>query len=600
MFLTNGKYKMKKYFVNSKIFFLIILVMLSTFLLCLFFILLPYFQSKSFIDISFEVKTKEFENNTYRIHYTLDESENIYNYARGNVVLSPSNNEEWTLVKFRILQDNDSFILKKFLLKISELRELKSCEGCNLFYIRNLRIGDSSYLTLSNESFEYISPSLKFINFDDTTSISIFEIIGDGQHPHFVLKDNLNIKSLSFISFSSIAIFIVVSIFFLLSLFVCLITHSKIRNLPDVFLAFSISVVLIIPISKINFSDVSKIENRKLAQFNGFFIENSFNKNFGVELENWFVDRFRYREQLISWYQKIKSFNFAKETSTEVYYENHWMFYKPFITTINSRFEDYQLTKIKNNLLMLLDWCNKNDIKLFFVISPVKENLYSDVNKSYAIRSDGTLAENFVKNIKKDFPNVVYPINEMQTLKNEDSRNLLVYKTDTHLSPFGAFNLYKYTTEFIGIKTKLNIDDFINKHNKVTLGYMPYINLGHNLNEVNSLNLMELDKIEEFLDYEYIDIPLNSIEDKGNLFYKCHNNVDSNDSVVILGDSYTESLFPYFCKDFKVVSKLRFNNGYDNNLFKFSRFKGIFLNEKPDYLVIVLAESHLIFLLDLF
>ena len=82
------------------------------------------------------------------------------------------------------------------------------------------------------------------------------------------------------------------------------------NKLIDLVFLLAFLILLFIPISKIDFSKISKQENRTLAKFKPLInSEHKLNRNFSKDFEAWFSDRFNKRDIFINTSLFIKKIN---------------------------------------------------------------------------------------------------------------------------------------------------------------------------------------------------------------------------------------------------------------------------------------------------
>lgn len=95
--------------------------------------------------------------------------------------------------------------------------------------------------------------------------------------------------------------------------------------------------------------------------------------------------------------------------------------------------------------------------------------------------------------------------------------------------------------------------------------------------------------------YKYFDlydanITINN-DNKLNNLISINDHSSNKQKVVILGNSFTENVSPFFIHTFNKVLKLRCNNKDGNNL-KLSRWKKEILEFKPDIMIIIIESEY--------
>ena len=351
-------------------------------------------------------------------------------------------------------------------------------------------------------------------------------------------------------------------------------------------------VLLILPALKINDEIYSKAENRKLAEYKPFITKNEINYNFGQDFNNWFSDRFFGRTSIIHLYNKLRFLLIGYIYNQGEYYYNkktQWAFSTGWHSTgcLNKNFPVYE-----KNIKKLEDFCQKNGIKLYIVLAPVKGEVYPEA--IYPFKLTFNNGEQFEKYINTSFGRQIatYPLKEMQDAAQKE---YAFPQGDPHWSEYGAYSAYKVLMhnikkDFPDIKI-LNDDDFNIEKKKLTRTDYPgtYFNKGH---EYNTMRISIKHNNTLYPSYE------SKFSDK--LQIVTHDSRASADSffpygnpekAYIIGTSFSENLYLFLRYTFKEVKKRRINNSFEPPEFKMSRWEKEILEFKPDIMIIVIQSN---------
>lgn len=192
---------------------------------------------------------------------------------------------------------------------------------------------------------------------------------------------------------------------------------------------------LFIPMSHINDSVYSQKERRRLAEYKPLFQEHQkVNYNFGNDFNNWYNDRFNFRDILINAYQHTRIYLsvYARVKWLVWIKENNWILKESWDETI---FEKQPYDSMNSNLWEyfnnLQSFCDEQNIKLYIVISPTRERLYID-KFLYAKHSP----EDYIQEIHYKGLNILYPYKELLDASKKD---YVYFKTDHHWTDYGAY-----------------------------------------------------------------------------------------------------------------------------------------------------------------
>ena len=368
----------------------------------------------------------------------------------------------------------------------------------------------------------------------------------------------------------------------------------KKKSRSDIIFLSIFFIMLFIPMSHINQKEISKNENRTLAEWEPLLKENyEINYNFGKSFNNWFNDRFLTRNELICLNRKIKilfSDNIYAEGSRYFNKKNYWAFNKDWVAT-NSYQKEFQ--KFEYNIRKLNDFCNRHGIKLYILIAPPTSEVYEkEFKETTGIKNIVNNGEDFAQYMKnKDLDIIVSPLKELIAAKNNNPYT----KGDVHWNEYGAFIAYQKLMKRIKHDfPKINIlkeDDFkITKDIYSQTDYMNYPTEGNLYRE------LQIDK--KYLNTEYSHFEYKGTEEvkrtKKKIDYSDENTYNKNSinpqTVYMIGNSYEECLAEFIIPSFKQVVKVRFNN-YDSRELQMSRFEDDILKNKPNILILVILSN---------
>ena len=347
-------------------------------------------------------------------------------------------------------------------------------------------------------------------------------------------------------------------------------------------------MILIIPASAINNEKYSEHENRKLAEKPQFVVENEINYNFGKNFDTWFSDRFNLRTEMIKLYNKtrfILTYGVYKQNQT-YYFDKHtqWAFDSNWEQKddLSADFPVYY-----RNIKKLKAFCDKNHIKLYILITPVKMDIYPQY---YPLE----LGENTIKpfreyvNSRMNQNFILYPIEELQKASETD---YIFPKGDPHWSEYGAYTAYKILMnnikkDFPDIKI-LNDNDF--NITKNTLVRTDYGGVYHQGTEYTTLNINRLKT--KYTTYQHKKEKSLSNTCDGTIL-SCYSSFPygNKKKLYIIGNSFSENLFLFLKYSFNDIRKRRINNPTETPKCRMSRWESEILDFKPDILIFTVTS----------
>lgn len=188
-----------------------------------------------------------------------------------------------------------------------------------------------------------------------------------------------------------------------------------------------------------NNNEISTLEGRTLTTFPKFNINKLTNKTYFDTLTSAFNDQLELRNYLVKGYYL---FQFQRYNGDVVIGNNNDL-YASIQTVGKSYYND-----LKEDVLLINEVgneLNEIDVKMIFLPIPRKDAVIkNNLPKSY-ISSD-SIYEESIKVVKENLSSNIYLIDSLEILKDVDRP---YYYNDHHLTPNGAFSLYKEIINYI-------------------------------------------------------------------------------------------------------------------------------------------------------
>ena len=425
----------------------------------------------------------------------------------------------------------------------------------------------------------------------------VVELRFEARQHHFAwsdLRKFYSFNTLLFLSVLMLAFLLSYKMVQYISKFKLLEHNSRI----DIVFAIVFVILLFIPMSGISTAKQSVQERRMLAAYPRLFT-GTLNLNYGKQFEKWFNDRFRGRTNLILLNTEAKyALNNVYQNDKAIFFKKSgWMFRKPFVL---------QTPKLKLNnpvikeLRKFDDFCSKHNIRLYVLIVPPKESVYSDELRIYTdISAKDKKFREYIAFLQTALSDnrVIYPFKE---LKNGLKKDFVYFKQAHHWTDFGAYLGYKVLAR----RVKQDFKEFeilspeyfnISQANLIRDDFKRTFGRGHTTNLLNLNNR----PIEEILNtpYNYYD-PKDSeaVTEERKEYIKIFKNraAKNNYRVFMTGNSQNENLLQFVNASVEHVKFLRLNRNQLNNeeMFKFMKYyKNEMLDFKPDIVIITLSAN---------
>lgn len=349
-------------------------------------------------------------------------------------------------------------------------------------------------------------------------------------------------------------------------------------------------VFLCIPMSNISTEKYSRAERRSYAEWKPLIAQKGvINYNFGNDFNSYFSDRFFLRKPMISLYKKLKIL-----VSDKIIYEND-IYYNKKTGWAFKRFwfeqEDItpKLPEIIASIQKLYNFCRKNNVKLFIVIVPVKEEVYPDIIEPFTLRqNNGKILE---KEINEKIGNIAYF--PLDILREKSKTDYTYPKTDPHWGELGGYIAANDFLKHFGYK-QLKESDF-----EITEQVAPVItdipdwmtekSIGY---YYEVLGLKNKQKYKHFTNKYEDEFTLLDKDDKlyskDSRFIKAPNP----QKVYLIGSSYSENMYRFLKFAFRDVIKRRINNNIcDGAEIPFSRWQSEIEKTKPDMLIMIIESA---------
>lgn len=365
-----------------------------------------------------------------------------------------------------------------------------------------------------------------------------------------------------------------------------------IKNRPKYYLiksyliSISFAIVICLPLADNLFHiapKITQVENRNLEKFPSFSMKGLIDASFFKDFEKYYNDNFGFRKYLIRLNSLIgiKWIN-TVSVSNVVVGKNGWLFYSgegAMSEYLSKRqLNKIQLLTIKYNLETQKKWLEERGIYFLVVIIPDKQTVYPEFLpssvKRIAKKSDFDQLTEYLK-LNSD----IEVLDLRKCLLDAKSKGLLYHQTDTHWNGLGVFYGYseiiRYLSgKFPAIKPKLLSDFQINRQESKGM---------------DLANLLALSDLFSDLDVQFTPRTKTAnviLDDKTPGACITEVNNSALPSIVILGDSFGEKLWPLLCEHFRRLYFTKWLGGYYKNKYL------IIEREKPDIVILEIVERY--------
>jgi len=219
--------------------------------------------------------------------------------------------------------------------------------------------------------------------------------------------------------------------------------NIRISQIKNIILTVGFVLLLVIPAIQLYitiFPEVESTENRKLANIPKLRL--NYMDPFPSRFEKYYNDNFSLRNHLVSWnfYLSSRYLNQSPLPEKVLFGKRNWLY------LVLNEFDEYQHTnlmssqevdQIKNEMVYRKVYLDDRDVKLYFVIAPIKYSVYPEYLPSGLIPSNKTSRTEEIKDaLINNGIKVLDLTDSLISLKGEE---LLYYKTDNHWNKLGGF-----------------------------------------------------------------------------------------------------------------------------------------------------------------
>ena len=322
----------------------------------------------------------------------------------------------------------------------------------------------------------------------------------------------------------------------------------------------------------------SNVENRSLAKFPKFTIEELFNNEYTAKYENYVNDQFLFRDMWIGVKSRIEWLLLKTENNDILYGKDGYQFQK------NYTIDNDQLT---TNLNALNEFTQRNGSKVSVLIVPTASYVLSNkLTWNPPLFDEDSLFDTIYENT-----NTANIIDIRKSLiQNKD--DYIYYRTDHHWTTYGAYLAYQeyaYAKSFepfdLSKHKAVNVDNFYGTHfSKSKL----FNSTPDTLTFYDIDNTIQVDDLEMPI---YDRSKLNTIDKYalflyGNMGYitvngdeNANNSATINGKLLVIKDSYANSFVPFLTKNYSQIDVVdfRFYNSNIGELLKNSDYDDILI-----------------------
>lgn len=303
-------------------------------------------------------------------------------------------------------------------------------------------------------------------------------------------------------------------------------------------------------------------ENRVLAEIPDFSLSEI--EEYPTKFETYFNDNLPYRSKIINLWRDFNFLCFSESPDEKVIVGHNkgdlWLFYNDLkgedpISLIDGRkkYDENELMFSIKNMKKNTEKFADRGIDLYYAIIPDKSTIYTEYLPSFIdVKKDEFLSvRDYIK--ENGINNFYYPYDLL--MSNKD-KNEIYFRTDTHWNQLGS---YIFAKEFISnvYDNKINVDAKVNQ--KI---------IRSNEGDLTKITGLGLKLNETKTEFEFSNKPIINKEvvdtGIGNLVIYNNSNYLIDETLMLVGDSYTQSLVDILPSIYKKVVYLYINhNQYD-------------------------------------
>lgn len=211
----------------------------------------------------------------------------------------------------------------------------------------------------------------------------------------------------------------------------------------DIYFLTVFFILLSIPMIKINKADISKKENRMLAQEPDITKIFDSQYNYGALFDAWYSDRFWGRDSLIVLHHWLGWGQSKKGNDRVSLGRDGWMFYKLEHNDLDFQnahpVTDGDLECCAQYVADLAAWCRRNNKLFYCFVAPNKHRVYGEYYENVRkVNPDSrSMCNRFIRMAAEKGVRVIYPLEDL--LEAKKVGKLLYWKHDTHWNVRGAY-----------------------------------------------------------------------------------------------------------------------------------------------------------------
>ena len=310
-------------------------------------------------------------------------------------------------------------------------------------------------------------------------------------------------------------------------------------------------------------TEFSESENRVLAQAPQISFKNIADGSFESGFENYITDQFPFRDFFVRANTAVSMYALGKQDINDVYIgKDGYLFEK---------FENINTDRMHKQIEALTRFSERIGVPVTFAIVPNSIAVYSDKLPSFApaeTEYEGGIISNqseYIKDFYSALPDTITKIDLLPVLESH-ADEYIYYRTDHHWTTLGAFYAYEQICASLGINAN-SIDEYIitevssefygTLFSKGNFPVSPDIISRFDLKSPVSYTVSSDggEQTDSFYDESYLEK-----KDKYSYFMSgnpahltVNTNADSEETLVLIKDSYSHCLLPFFISHFKTI-----------------------------------------------
>ena len=329
------------------------------------------------------------------------------------------------------------------------------------------------------------------------------------------------------------------------------------KILIAVFLVLLIAPMAVFPLLS-GVIDTDNHENRAYADFPDLLEDPA---GFAAGFDSWFNDRLPFKNQLKKVHSALNLALFNTTSSARVVVgKQDWLFYNNYdaenpIDDImgKSFFTEEELALIPDNIRKACGKYESSGTRFVLMVPPNKETIYSELLPSWLEKeiAEETRMDILFRRLENDGIGICYP---KDALISEKEDHQLYYKYDTHWNKLGGYIGFRELCSFLGYdvpelsECELFEDD----------------EYPRDLAELSGMSSVYVDDREFTVNYNP-GVTVSIERNEGYDVYQGNGPVDQ--TVLLVHDSYYESMIDYFARTFSTVVEVprNYSDLYGNN-----------------------------------